>query len=110
MGLRIDRQFPVTVGVDLASRRVSTTTCAGAGAPRAAGIVGQLPRVRGRTPGLPRGGDEQRSPSSTSPPPAEAHRRGSDKRGYVNRDPSPARSPVRGWGYFLAAFFLRSAQ
>ncbi len=35
---------------------------------------------------------------------------GSDKRGYVNRDPVPARSPVRGWGYFLAAFFLRSAQ
>ena len=30
--------------------------------------------------------------------------------GYVNRDPVPARSPVRGWGYFLAAFFLRSAQ
>ena len=24
--------------------------------------------------------------------------------------PVPARSPVRGWGYFLAAFFLRSAQ
>ena len=35
---------------------------------------------------------------------------GSDKRGYVNRDPLPARSPGAGWGYFLAAFFLRSAQ
>ena len=36
---------------------------------------------------------------------------GSNNRGYVNRDPVPARSPVRGWGgYFLAAFFLRSAQ
>ena len=34
----------------------------------------------------------------------------SDKLGYVNRGPVPARSPVRGWGYFLAAFFLRSAQ
>ena len=35
--------------------------------------------------------------------------RGSDNRGYVNRDPSQ-QVPVRGWGYFLAAFFLRSAQ
>ena len=48
--------------------------------------------------------------SSTSQAPAEAHRRGSDNRGYVNRDPLPARSPGAGWGYFLAAFFLRSAQ
>ena len=38
-------------------------------APRAR-IVGQLPRVRGRTPGLPRGGDEQRSlPSTRHTPP-----------------------------------------
>ena len=58
----------------------------------------------------PRGGDEQRSlpPRARLP---EARHRGSDKRGYVNRGPVPARSPVRGWGYFLAAaFFLRSAQ
>ena len=46
----------------------SRETCRGQGIssrgeprPRATGIVGQLPRVRGRTPGLPRGGDEQRS-------------------------------------------------
>ena len=89
------------------SRRtlVSSDLC-----PASANRRAWVPRVRGRTPGLPRGGDEQRSPSSTSPAPVEAHRRGSDNRGYVNRDPVPARSPVRGWGYFLAAFFLRSAQ
>ena len=34
----------------------------------------------------------------------------SDNRGYVNRDPSQPGPRLRGWGYFLAAFFLRSAQ
>ena len=56
--------------------------------PRAAGIVGQLPRVRGRTPGLPRGGDEQRSLPRRARLPRRHNRRGSDNRGYVNRDPS----------------------
>ena len=35
---------------------------------------------------------------------------GSDNRGYVNRDPSQPGPRCAGWGYFLAAFFLRSAQ
>ena len=76
---------PETSGVIVAVCKVAGFT-AGRGEPRhrATGIVGQLPRVRGQTPGLPRGGDERRSRSSTSPAPVEAHRRGSDNRGSVN--------------------------
>ena len=35
---------------------------------------------------------------------------GSNNRGYVNLDPSQPGPRCAGGGYFLAAFFLRSAQ
>ena len=56
----VGRDEPARAAAAGGGFRIST---AGRGEPhrRAAGILGQLPRGRGQTPGLPRGGDEQRS-------------------------------------------------
>ena len=54
------------------------------------------------------GPNEQRSFLRGDRLPRRHNRRGSDKRGVTGTRPSQV--PVRGWGYFLAAFFLRSAQ
>ena len=112
-------------GVELsflgATFHVSThapSTCTDIPTPRAG--PGQLPRVRGRTPGLPPRGRRAAFTSSTSSAPAEAHRRGSDKRRSVDFPRwliggatsgrvrhVPAGAPKAG---YFAAFFLRSAQ
>ncbi len=63
-GRRLDRRFAGTVPPES-----SGSYCA----------------VRGRTPGLPPRGRRAAFTSSTSPAPAEAHRRGSDKRSSVDR-------------------------
>ena len=92
--------------------------------PRAAGIVGQLPRVRGRTPGLPRGGDEQRSLPRRARLPRWHTAVGlisgdlltSRSGGQKGTPPAQMRGPIRraagggGAAGYVAAFFLRAAQ